>query len=241
MAVGSSLLVFGTRAMRLSDAKATNQFDVRVPMGQIEDLIRYAGQLEIIDTEPIAGFLDNYVILDSLSGNKIVHFENGIEKHIPGLDNAGGYDLQVSLKSETKDTIVLNLSKSGVAGFDLVTEVVALNVDENGIDGLSEGIGFIYGEELTAPEDSIDEDGDVENDDQGQSIEVTIVHSESDKDNLVLEFDQDVNSVVMASADSVVDLGLNQFRLYNNKNFPNNSSKSHEIYVILIGQSWNVN
>lgn len=251
MAVGSSILVFGTRAMRLSEAKATNQFDVRVPMGQIEDLIRYAGQLEIIDTEPIAGSLDNYVILDSLSDNKIVHFENGIEKQIPGLDNSGGYDLKLSLKSGTTDTVVLSLSKTGVAGFELLTEVVALNLDENGVDGLSEGIGFIYGDIIVAPDDESDDEDEDEDSDMGQPVIVTVIHDDSDKETLVLEFDQTIYNVAMTSADSVVSLGLNRYRFYNNKKFPNNSSlkitfengaaESQEIHVRLNGQSWGIN
>ncbi|MCD4712448.1 MAG: hypothetical protein K8R73_04125 [Clostridiales bacterium] len=245
MAVGSSLLVFGTRTMRISETKASNQFDVRVPIGQIEDLIRYAGQLEIIDTPPISGSLDNYVILDSGVDNQIVHYVNGVEKKIPGLSVEGGYDFQVKLKSGTTNTIVLRLAKSGVAGFNLETEIVVLNLAGNDVEGLTEGIGFTYGEQLESPVvvDDVDEEDDSE-------ITVTIDNGKSGKKELQLVFSESISNVVMTSADSIDYLGLNRYRFNQDNKFPDGSSliisfkdassNDHEIKMILDGQNWSL-
>ena len=248
MAVGSSLLVFGIRTVRSSEMKASNQFDVRVPMGQIEDLIRYAGQLEIIDTSPVSGSLDNYVVLDSGVGNQIVHYVNGIENKIPGLSVDGGYGFQVKLKPGTTNTIVLIVSKGGVGGFELETEVVALNLDGNVVEGLTEGIGFTYGEQLESSND-----GEVDDDDNEDESEVTVTidNGSSGKKELQLVFSESVSNVVMTSADSVDYLGLNRYRFNQDNKFPEDTSMTisfkdtsgvdHEILVILNVQNWSTN
>lgn len=141
VSVTASLLVFGTRSMRLSEDKSEVQFETRMLMGEVEKLIRFAEALEIIDSEPIEKAGLKYVYFDGVVLNHMVD-----ETVMPFLGDSHleVYNFQIKIKPGSSDTVVLVISKENSTIYELETDVVALNLFDRGIDGTTEGVGFIY-------------------------------------------------------------------------------------------------
>jgi len=142
--VASSIMLFGQKTANLSEETAMKQFDVRQPIKGFSNQIRYASDLEILDSDPLSyegGY--SYIIYDDAT-KTIKYIEDSVEMAITGLTTISDLTFSVSKNNVNLKQISFTFGKVDTTQYDLTTSLIINNLSDTGVIGVSSGIGVKY-------------------------------------------------------------------------------------------------
>lgn len=137
-----SINQFGLRTFAQSSDRAENQFEVRMPADFIAKKVRYANNVEILDAVPTSTPTGAHEIF--LDSGQLKYREYGSDSVIIGTQGVSNYSFNIQKKSGTDNMLQYVIGKTGTSNYDLVTDVIVLNVGNAGIAGSQSGIGIRY-------------------------------------------------------------------------------------------------
>lgn len=145
-----SVNLFGIRTFAQSSDKAVQQFEVRMPTDFIAKKARYANQMEILTSVPTSTPPGAHEIF--LDNGQIKYREYGSDSSIVGTQGVTDYTLTMQRKSTASNVLQFTIGKSGTDKYDLITDVIVLNIGSLGISGNQQGIGIRF---YTTSSDSV--------------------------------------------------------------------------------------
>lgn len=137
-----SINLFGLRTFAQSNLRAENQYETRMPADFIAKRIRYANSIEILSDVPEDTPSNAHEIF--IDSGELKYREGGSEAVLIGTQGVTDYSLEMSRKSGTSNVIQYTIGKAGTDKYDLVTDVVILNLESKGITGPDQGIGVRF-------------------------------------------------------------------------------------------------
>lgn len=145
-----SLNLFGIRTFAQSSDRAVQQFEVRMPTDFIAKKARYANQMEILTDVPTSTPPGAHEIY--LDSGQIKYREYGSDSIIIGTEGVTDYTLTMERKSTTPNVLQFTVGKNGTDKYNLITDVIVLNLGSLGITGNQNGIGIRF---YTTSSDSV--------------------------------------------------------------------------------------
>ena len=137
-----SINLFGLRTFARSRDRSEHQFEVRMPAEFIARKLRYADSVEILSAVPVSMPEGAHEIF--LDSGQLIFREYGSASVILGTHGVSDYSLVMAKKSGTTNVVQYTIGKVGTAQFDLLTDVIILNLGSAGITGPTQGIGVRY-------------------------------------------------------------------------------------------------